>query len=85
MRTTALRRFCCRNRHSDGAERLVHFFEAIHYHPLDCAGDVRWTLLTLATLTQRTWQHCSVSTAGRLRTIPPASLVQYCFGFLAFR
>jgi hypothetical protein len=30
------------------------FFEAIHCHPLDCAGDLRSTLLTLATLTQRT-------------------------------
>src|SRR5260370_34519650 len=30
------------------------FFEAIDCHPLDCAGDVRSTLLTLATLTQRT-------------------------------
>src|SRR6478735_9602826 len=28
------------------------FFEAIHCHPLDCAGDLRSTLLTLATLTQ---------------------------------
>ena len=29
------------------------FFEAIHFcHPLDCAGDLRSTLLTLATLTQ---------------------------------
>src|SRR6266403_5568300 len=45
------------------------FFEAIHCHPLDCAGDLRSTLLTLATLTQRTkgrtvvagrptWQAC---------------------------
>src|SRR5258705_9864981 len=30
------------------------FFEAIDCHPLDCAGDLRSTLLTLATLTQRT-------------------------------
>lgn len=48
------------------------FFEAIHCHPLDCAGDLRSTLLTLATLTQRTkgrtvvagrptWQACEGS------------------------
>src|SRR5258706_10111138 len=48
------------------------FFEAIHCHPLDCAGDLRRTLLTLATLTQRTkgrtvvagrptWQACGGS------------------------
>ena len=60
------------NRHTDGAGRLVHFFEAIHCHPLDCAGDLRSTLLTLATLTQRTkgrtvvagrptWQACGGS------------------------
>ena len=53
---------------TDGAERLVHFFEAIHCHPLDCAGDLR-SILTLATLTQGTkgrtvvagrptWQAC---------------------------
>ena len=30
------------------------FFETIDCHPLDCAGDLRSTLLTLATLTQRT-------------------------------
>ncbi len=29
-------------------------FETIDCHPLDCAGDLRATLLTLATLTQRT-------------------------------
>ena len=44
-------------------------FKAIRCHPLDCAGDLRSTLLTLATLTQRTkgrtvvagrptWQAC---------------------------
>jgi hypothetical protein len=48
------------------------FFEAIDCHPLDCAGDLRSTLLTLATLTQRTkgrtvvagrptWQACGGS------------------------
>src|SRR5258707_3119192 len=48
------------------------FFEAIHCRPLDCAGDLRSTLLTLATLTQRTkgrtvvagrptWQACGGS------------------------
>ncbi len=48
------------------------FFEAIHCHPLDCAGDLRSTLLTLATVTQRTkgrtvvagrptWQACGGS------------------------
>jgi len=48
------------------------FFEAIHSHPLDSAGDLRSTLLTLATLTQRTkrrmvaagrstWQACGGS------------------------
>jgi hypothetical protein len=29
-------------------------FEAVRCHPLDCAGDLRSTLLTLATVTQRT-------------------------------
>src|SRR6476469_9975116 len=48
------------------------FFETIDCHPLDCAGDLRSTLLTLATLTQRTkgravvagrptWQACGGS------------------------
>src|SRR6267378_3670431 len=40
-------RFCCRNRRTDGAGRLMPFFEAIHCHPLDCAGDLGSTLLTL--------------------------------------
>ena len=30
------------------------FFEAVRCHPLDCAGDLRSTLLTLAAVTQRT-------------------------------
>src|SRR5271169_2827888 len=34
--------------------RAGAFFEAIHCHPLDGAGGLRSTLLTLATLTQRT-------------------------------
>jgi hypothetical protein len=34
--------------------RAGAFLEAIHCHPLDGAGDLRSTLLTLATLTQRT-------------------------------
>src|SRR6266852_7185563 len=48
------------------------FFETVDCHPLDCAGDLRSTLLTLATLTQRTngrtvvaggptWQACGGS------------------------
>jgi hypothetical protein len=47
-------------------------FEAAYCHPLDSAGDLRSTLLTLATLTQRTkgrtvvagrptWQACGGS------------------------
>src|SRR5258706_8093934 len=70
-------RFCCRNRRTDGAGRLMPFFEAIHCHPLDCAGDLRSTLLTLATLTRRTkgravvagrptWQAC----AGSAQSLP---------------
>jgi hypothetical protein len=69
MIMSALCRFCCRNRHTDGAERLVHFLKPSINHPPDCAGDLRWTLLTRATLTQRTkgrtvvagrptWQAC---------------------------
>jgi hypothetical protein len=52
--------------------RLMPFFEAVRCHPLDCAGDLRSTLLTLATVTQRTqgrlvvagrpaWQACEGS------------------------
>src|SRR5260370_7875502 len=44
-----LRKSTYRRRGTAGA-----FFEAIHCHPLDCAGDLRSALLTLATLTQRT-------------------------------
>src|SRR5258705_10527234 len=62
-----LQKSAYRRRGSAGA-----FFEAIHCHPLDCAGDLRSTLLTLATLTQRTkwrtvvagrptWQACGGS------------------------
>ena len=47
-------------------------FDAVRCHPLDCAGDLRSTLLRLATLTQRakgrtvvagrpTWQACEGS------------------------
>jgi hypothetical protein len=35
---------------TDGAERLVHFFEAIHCHPLDCAGDLRSISATISAL-----------------------------------
>src|SRR4030081_2194867 len=70
--TSALCRFCCRNRHTEGAGRLMPFFEAVRCHPLDCAGDLRSTLLTLAAVTQRTqgrlvvagrpaWQVCEGS------------------------
>ena len=38
-------------------------FDAVRCHPLDCAGDLRSTLLTLATLTQRTKGRTAV--AGR--------------------
>jgi len=61
------------NRHIDGAGRPVHFFEAIHCHPLDCAGDLRSTLLTLATLTQRTK---GANGGGRATNL--ASLRRFC-------
>src|ERR1700693_2669474 len=65
-------RFCCKSRHTGGAGRLMPYVEAVRCHPLDCAGDLRSTLLTLATLTQRTkgrsvvagrptWQACGGS------------------------
>jgi hypothetical protein len=48
------------------------FVEAVRYYPQDCAGGLRSTLLTLATVTQRTqgrlvvagrpaWQACEGS------------------------
>jgi hypothetical protein len=51
---------------------LMPFFAAVAFHPRDCAGDLRSTLLTPATLTQRikgrlvvagrsTWQACGGS------------------------
>jgi hypothetical protein len=46
-------RFCCRNPHTDGAGTAGAFFETIDCHSLDCGGDLRSTLLTLATLKQR--------------------------------
>src|SRR5438309_8019948 len=50
--TSALCRFCCRNRHTDGAGRLVDFLKP----SIVTRWIVRATyaLLTLATLTQRT-------------------------------
>ena len=61
----------CRRRGTAGA-----IFEAVRCHPRDCAGYVRSTLLTLATLTQRTkgrtvvagrptWQACGRSAQSR--------------------
>jgi hypothetical protein len=62
-----LQKSACRRGGTAGA-----FFETIDCHPLDYAGDLRSTLLTLATLTQRTkgrtvvagrptWQACGGS------------------------
>ena len=53
-----LQKSACRRRGTAGA-----IFEAVRCHPLDCAGDLRSTLLTLATLTQRTKERTVV--AGR--------------------
>jgi hypothetical protein len=40
-----LQKSACRRRGTAGA-----IFEVVRHHPLDCAGDLRSTLLTLATL-----------------------------------
>ena len=65
-------RFCCRNRRTDGAGRLMPFFEAIHCHPLDCAGDLRSTLLTLHAYAA----HKGASGGGRATNL--ASLRRFC-------
>jgi hypothetical protein len=70
---SASRRFCCRNRHTDGAERLMPFFEAVRCHPQDCAGDLRSTLLTLC--------NGYATQAGTIvggRAISLASLRRFC-------
>src|SRR6266404_2452720 len=65
-------RFCCRNRHTDGAGRLVHFLKPSIVTRWIVRATYDSTLLTLATLTQRTkgrtvvagrptWQACGGS------------------------
>jgi hypothetical protein len=72
-RLILLQKSGCSRRGTAGA-----IFEAVFCHPLDRAGDLRSTLLTLATLTQRTkgrtgvagrptWQAC-----GGFAQSPPA-------------